>query len=191
MKSLLSLTRIGALAAAAASLILAGCAATRSASDYDPTSKFYSYSTFAFMAKERGPNEIQPTIDRLEESIGARLEHKGFTLTRNPASADAIVDFTLGTFGRIDANSYPAPYVGGWFWDAQLRTGPYWGENIDPTEYRDGILSIDIFDNRTHRPIWHGWSKIMISRTAVIGAVGSIERIVRDVLSEYPPGHMQ
>ncbi len=45
---------------------------------------------------------------------------------------------------------------------------------------RAGVLSIDFFDQRTHRPVWHGWSKEEYS-----------QQTVRDILSWFPPGHTQ
>jgi hypothetical protein len=137
-------------------LVGPGCSTVRSASDYDTTAKFYSYTTFTFMERQRGGTEDPQVLRKVEDDIRARLEAKGYQSASNPASADFIVDFTVGAGDRIDLNAYPAPYAGGWFWDAGLRGGPYWGRQIDAAAYRPGILSIDLFDASTHRPVWHG-----------------------------------
>ena len=51
---------------------------------------------------------------------------------------------------------------------------------VDYTLSSAGILSIDIVDQRTHRRVWHGWSKEPFS-----------QHTVHDVLSWFPPGHSQ
>jgi hypothetical protein len=130
-------------------------------------------------------------IRQTAEAIKARLLAKGYELVSNPDRADFVCDFTLGTAERMDIHSYPPPYAGSWFWDAGLRGGPYWGKDLDPRVYRNGILSIDIFDQRAHRPIWHGWSTQEISQSAPGAADGSVEETVAEVLSWFPPGHMQ
>jgi hypothetical protein len=179
------------LAAAAATLAVAGCSTARSASDYDTTAKFTSYTTFAIMERGRAPAENASITHLTEEAIKARLQHKGFVLASEPQRADFIVDFTLGSTDRTDIHSYPAPYAGDWFWDPQLRDGPYWGPDIDPRVYRAGILSIDVFDRRTHRPVWHGWSKDAIPHADATITAAHIQLTVGEVLSWFPPGHMQ
>lgn len=161
-------------------LVLAGCATVPSASDYDTTAKFPSYFTFALMQRQRGPAADSQTLRQTEEAIRTYLRSKGFEPVSTPEKADFVVDFTLGAADRTDIHSYPAAYAGSWFWDARLRGGPYWGPDIDPAVYGSGILSIDIFDQKTHRPVWHGWSKQPFS-----------QQTVGEVLSWFPPGHMQ
>jgi Domain of unknown function (DUF4136) len=179
------------LAATAALFGLSGCLSSRSASDYDPVARFPSQTSYAFMQRGRGTGQDQLELRQIEQVIEARLAYKGFKLVSDPERVAMVVDFTVGTEGRVDIQSYPAAYAGSWFWDAPLRTGPYWGRDIDSRVYREGILSIDIFDQRTRRPIWHGWSRIPISPAQGDGSKGSIEQVVHDVLSEYPPGHLQ
>jgi hypothetical protein len=177
--------------AIAAALVVAGCGTVRSSSDYDPTAKFSSYSTFALMERERGRNEDSTVIRQTAEALKSRLQSKGFELVSNPDRADFVFDFTLGSADRMDIRSYPQPYAGSWFWDPGLRGGPYWGESLSPRVYRNGTLSIDVFDPRTHRPIWHGWSKHEISESETTASEASIEQTVFEVLSWFPPGHMQ
>ena len=51
---------------------------------------------------------------------------------------------------------YAGPlYLGYYGWWGR----PYWGRDVDVRQYREGTLSIDLFDVRTHRPVWHDWAK--------------------------------
>lgn len=179
------------LALGAVMLTILGCNTVRSASDYDPTAKYWSYTTFALLQRPRDTDADQTATAQIRDAIERRLQAKGFTLVSDPARAELIVDYTVGAGDRVDARTYPVAYEGGWFWSTPLRNGPYWGSEIDRRTYRDGILSIDIFNRDTHRPIWHGWSKVEIQRLGQTGSGSDIGHVVRDVLSEYPPGHMQ
>jgi hypothetical protein len=179
------------IAAIAAAWVVVGCDTVPSSSDYDPTAKFSSYSTFALMERERGQREDDPVILQTEEAIKSRLQSKGYDLVSNPDRADFVLDFTLGSADRTDITSYPQPYAGRWFWDPGLRGGPYWGKNLDPRVYRDGTLSIDVFDQTTHRPVWHGWSKHQLSKSENTASEASIDQTVIEVLSWFPPGHLQ
>ncbi len=159
--------------AIAAALVVAGCNTVQSSSDYDPTAKFWSYSTFALMKRERGQSQDDTVIRQTEEAIKSRLQRKGYALVSSPDRADFVLDVTLGSAERADITSYPQPYAGRWFWDPYLRGGPYWGKDLDPRVYHDGTLSIDIFDQTTHRPVWHGWSKHQIASSEKTAPGGS------------------
>ena len=179
------------VAAIAAALVVVGCNTVKSSSDYDPTAKFSSYSTFAVMERQRAQGEDDTVILQTEKAIKLRLQRQGYELVSSPDRADFVFDFTLGSAGRTDISSYPQPYAGRWFWDPILRGGPYWGKDLDPRVYRDGTLSIDVFDQTTHRPVWHGWSKHPISESESTASEASIDQTVVEVLSWFPPGHLQ
>jgi hypothetical protein len=40
----------------------------------------------------------------------------------------------------------------------------YWGDEVDVHQYREGTLSVDVFDARSHRAVWHGWATKKLSR---------------------------
>jgi hypothetical protein len=80
------------------------------------------------------------------------------------------------------------PYVGplypgyyGW-WGR-----PYWGRDVDVRQYREGTLSIDVFDVRTHRPVWHGWAKKELSQSDIDRSDVAIRSAVESVLQMFPP----
>src|ERR1700749_3672008 len=119
------------LALSVAMLMILGCNTVRSASDYDPTAKYWSYTTFALLQRPRETDADQMATAQIREAIERRLQAKGFTFVTDPARADLIVDYTVGAGDRVDPNSYPMAYAGRWFWDTPLRTGPYWGRQND------------------------------------------------------------
>jgi hypothetical protein len=181
-----------ALTLIAAVITVGGCATVQVGSDYDRSASFANYHSFALMKREHhgtNPATNPLVVQRAEDAIKAELERKGYKLTDDPAAADFIVDFTIGSQERTDINSYPDPYVGpGWGWGRRgWWGGPYWGENLDVRQYREGTLSIDIFDARSHRPVWHGWAKKELTGRDIEHSEEPIRKAVESVLAKFPP----
>jgi Domain of unknown function (DUF4136) len=175
-----------------AAAMLAACATVQVGSDYDRAASFTNYHTFTLMRREHhgGNGSTNPlVVQRAEDAIKAELIRKGHQLATDPAAADFTVDFTIGSRERTDINSYPDPYVGmGWGWGRRgWWGGPYWGSDLDVRQYREGTLSIDIFDARNHRPVWHGWAKKELTRTDIENSEEPIRSAVSAILAKFPP----
>ncbi len=181
-------------AAALAGLVLAaGCATIKVGSDYDRSASFANYHSFTLMNRARhGPGGVTNplVVQRAEDAIKDEMSRKGYQLTADPAAADFTVDFTIGAQERTDVNSYPDPYVGmGWGWGRRgWWGGSYWGDNLDVRQYREGTLSIDVFDAHSHRPVWHGWAKKELSQKDIERSEEPIRKAVASVLAQFPPG---
>jgi len=52
--------------------------------------------------------------------------------------------------------------------------------------YREGTLSIDVFDAHTHRPVWHGWAKKELTREDQEHSEAPIRAAVAAVLAAFP-----
>ncbi|MDB6088008.1 MAG: putative lipoprotein [Gammaproteobacteria bacterium] len=166
-------------------LAVAACATLQVGSDYDKSANFAGYHTFVLMQRQHQDTQNPLVASRAQDAIKAELTRKGYVPAADPAAADFAVDFTIGSRERTDISSYPAPYAGPWggaWWG-----GPYWGDNVDVRQYREGTLSIDIFDVRTHRPVWHGWAKKELTRKDIEQSEEPIRRAVAAVLKNFPP----
>ena len=177
------------LVIAALSMVTA-CATMQVGSDYDPAARFDGARTFAIMQREHKSADNPLVVTRAEDAIRSELIAKGYSDTGNPADAQFTVDFTIGSKERTDVNSYPEPYAGaGWGWGRRgWWGGGYWGDTLDVRQYREGTLSIDFFDTRTHRPVWHGWAKKELSAKDIAQSEEPIRRAVAAVLARFPPG---
>jgi hypothetical protein len=178
------------LGVAAALLLIASCATLRVGSDYDHSASFTSYHTFAWMPPHTKPYESPNplVIQRAHDAIQDALTAKGYQLASDPAEADFVVDFTIGSRERTDIRSYPAPYAGPWFGGYGYWWGaPYWGSEVDVHRYREGTLSVDIFDGHSHRPVWHGWARKELTRADIEHSAGAIRETVDSVLAQFPP----
>ena len=179
------------LSCAVAVLALAACATLRVGSDYSRTANFAAYHTFAWMPPHKGyyseasnPLVVQRTHDAIQQALTA----KGYRRVSDPAEADFVVDFTIGSRERTDIYSYPAPYGGPWIREGPYWWGaPFWGSTIDVDQYRQGTISIDLFDGRTHRPVWHGWARKRLTRADIEHSQSSIREAVEAILARFPP----
>jgi hypothetical protein len=171
---------------------VAGCATIQVGSDYDRSASFSNFHTFTLMHREHHAKSGMSNplvVQRTEDAIKAEMARKGYMLTSDSASADFTVDFTIGSQERTDVNSYPDPYIGpGWgFGRRGWWGGSYWGDDLDVRQYREGTLSIDVFDAHSHRPVWHGWAKKELSRKDIEQSEEPIRKAVAAVLEKFPP----
>lgn len=169
---------------------MGACATLRVGSDYDRSASLTGYRTFAWMPAHMNPDESpNPLVaQRAHDAIEQALTAKGYQLVSDAAAADFVVDFTIGSRERTDIHSYPAPYAGPWFGRYSYWWGaPYWGSEVDVRQYRQGTLSVDIFDGHTHRPVWHGWAQKELTRADIEHSASSIREAVDAVLAQFPP----
>jgi len=179
----------GLFAAALAAAALAACESMRVASDYDRSASFAGYHSFAWLPRQQpATSSGNPLVrQRAHDATQAELVRKGYTYTEDVASADFVVDITLGSRERVDVQSYPTTYMGpGWGYNGGWGS-PYWGSTVDVRQYREGTLSIDIFDGRSHRPVWHGWASKELTRADIENSAASIQTAVAEVLAKFPP----
>jgi uncharacterized protein DUF4136 len=173
-------------------VVVAACTTLQVGSDYDHNASFNNYHSFVLMERRHhgGYADTNPlAVQRAEDAIRSELLRKGYTPAADRATADFTVDFTIGSRERTDINTYPDPYVGrGWGWGGRgWWGGSYWGNDIDVRQYREGTLSVDIFDAHSHRPVWHGWAKKELTSKDIASSEAPIRHAVSAVLAKFPP----
>ena len=184
-----SRTGAGLFAAMLAAAGLAACDSMRVASDYDHSASFAGYHTFAWLPRAQPTTSpANPLVrQRAHDATQAELVRKGYAYTDDAASADFVVDITMGSRERVDVQSYPATYMSpGWGYAGGWGS-PYWGSTVDVRQYREGTLSIDIFDGRSHRPVWHGWASKELTQSDIENSAAPIQAAVASVLAKFPP----
>ena len=176
-------------AVALVAALVTGCASMTIRSDYDRTINFGTYRTFAWVSSDPliRPLGAEPTVSplnirRIREAIEAGLTARGFTEINDSPAADFALSFTVGARDRIEAQSYPVLYRGVWGWG-----GMYYGPQMDVHSYREGVLSIDIFDGRTRQPVWHGSARKQITGADVSNPEPAIKQAVAAILAKFPP----
>jgi hypothetical protein len=167
-------------------LLAAACETIQTGSDYDHTASFAGYHSFAIMRREHHQLRNPLVVQRTDDAIKSYLQSRGYVYVEDPAQADFTVDFTLGAQERTDIRTYPNTWSGGWYGRPGWY-GPYWGNSIDVRQYREGTLSVDIFDSKTRRPVWHGWAKKTLSEGDIEHSEEGINKAVASVLEKFPP----
>jgi Domain of unknown function (DUF4136) len=167
---------------AAAAALLTGCASLRVSSDYDQHASFSRYHTYAWLPREHARSQNPLAVRHAQEAIDAEMHKKGYTLAPDLDGADFVVDFTLSAKERLDVQSYPAAYRGPWLWGRG-----YYGDQIDLRTYREGSLVIDIFDGRTHQPVWTGKATKELSRAELEHSRAPVQAATTAVLAAFPP----
>lgn len=163
---------------AGVALLLAACATqTQISSDYDHSANFASFHTFAINRREHHGIQNPLMAVRVEEDITEALERRGYTRAADPLSADFLVDFSIGAQDRLDIHTYPTA----------LPVGAVWGNNLDVRQYREGTLNIDIFDQRTGRPVWHASAQKELSEKDLEQPAEPVNEAVTSVLAKFPP----
>jgi hypothetical protein len=153
-----------AAAAGALGLGLAACSTLPVTTDVNPNMSVSNCHTYVF-AKEYVANANQPAAygnplnaERLRVAIESNLAARGIQRADN-ATADCVVGYAMGT--RQVLNDYYGGFgpswglgygygwgrrggiYGGWGWD-----GPYVSDETR--------IAVDLFDAKSHTPIWHG-----------------------------------
>jgi len=182
--------RAGAVAVLLA-LLLSACASTSGARvDFDPSSNFDNYQSFAWLSKNpmKVGKAIAPPKKSLEPTvmaaIRANLENGGYRFVENPSSADFLLSFTVGSREKIGADAYAAESAGtsgrgGW------ATAYYGG--AAGAAYTQGVLAIDIFDAGERQPVWHGVAGKTISDEDLENISAVIHDVVALILADFPP----
>jgi hypothetical protein len=170
--------------------LLAACASTLPVrTDYDKTADFSGYRTYTWVSDNpmiiaKGDNpEISPlTRSRIITAIENELQHKGYSKAAVRDDADFAVAFTVGTRDRIDINAYPLSYRGSWYW-----RHTFWDYEIRSQTYQEGMLAIDIFDQHTRKPVWHGFTHKRITGSDRDNPTPIIQKAVAAILAKFPP----
>ena len=177
---------------------LGACASGFTATyDSDPAHDFSGYKTFAWISAnpmvightERMPN---PLLEgRIMSTVENGLVAKGFTKVADPETADFALSFTVGSREEIKVSSYPSSYAGvgypgGWGWG-----GPYYGMSMgtqtEVRQYQKGMLALDVFDVKEHRPVYHAVATKSITESDRKKMDETVQAAVNAVLSAFPP----
>jgi len=176
-------------------IILGACAAPgfEAKHDYDDTINFSTYQTFAWISTnpmKLGTTTLPPSAmlePRIMSSLERALVAKGYRFTKQPNSADFVVSFTVGSREEIRVDSYPSmggAYGGRWGWG-----GAYYGHGTETTvrQYTKGVLAVDIFSVRQHRPVWHGVATKKINEDDRDNQSATIDAAVAAIMAGFPP----
>jgi hypothetical protein len=163
-------------------VLLAGCASQKIFSEHDSGTDFGAYRSFAWIAPHPllvpAAAVVHPQMETyLMASTRANLEARGYTFAPDPAAAQFLVGFAVGTPVGVDAAAYPADVAEKLIWRpaSSSADGARW-------------LKIDVYDASTRAPVWRGTVRRDITGRDQANAEAVVRRVVDDVLARFPPG---
>jgi hypothetical protein len=148
--------------------------------------------TYAF-ADEHVANGDQPAAwanpinaERLRVSIQSNMSAKGIELV-DRGVADCVVGYAMGTRQVFDGY-YGGYYGAGWGWGGWGR-GPGWGAGWGydgPWVQNETRIAVDLFDAKSHKPIWHASASQNAYDLSGPNAVQKIDLATAAIFAKYP-----
>ena len=176
--------------------IVGACSEIQVNQDYDPSTNFGPYRTFAW-----APEPIQKSGDvlvdnpfmdrRIRNAIETTLKSRGYPKAEGDRP-DFLVTYQLVVRTQVEVNTVgPAFGWGGYPYGYWGYPYPYWG-GIDYTtyinQYEVGTLIIDFTDAETHLLFWRGiGSRRITQQSTPEKTTAVVNRTVGEILAQYPP----
>jgi hypothetical protein len=192
---MLNMFKFRAVLAGPALLGLAACNTIPVTTDYNPGLSVASCHTYAF-AQEHVANVDQQAAfanplnaERLRVAIESNLAAKGIQRASDRSSADCVVGYAMGTRQVFD------DFYGGWGpgwgygWGGWGRPGfgGAWGYD-GPTVRNETRITVDLFDAKSHKPIWHAAASQSVSDLTGPNAEAKISAATAAIFTKLPIG---
>jgi hypothetical protein len=182
-----------AVAAGAVALGLSACStvAVRTDTAHDMSASICH--TYAF-AMEHVANADQPAAygnplnaERLRVSIQANMAAKGIQLV-DRAAADCVVGYAMGSRQVFDGY-YGGYYGAGWGGRGYYHGGYGWGAGWGydgPWVENETRIAVDLFDAKSHKPIWHASASQNVYELSGPEAVQKIDLATAAIFAKFP-----
>lgn len=162
-------------------LLLTGCA-SNVVTDYDSSTVFGNYSSWAF-APEKGTGFVSLDASRAESAIERELNRKAMRRL-DPDEADLLVSYRVEDVERLDSSGFSYGLGFG-------RRSFAWGLSVPPPvrEITEGKLIVELVDRSTGRVVWRGASQRYLNENQSPERRRTlIDEVVTEMFSKYPPG---
>lgn len=175
-------------------VLFGGCSTLTVKTDYNPEYDFTDLKTYAWLEGDKPSDDIRINnslvINRVVTAVDKELKAKGYQLV-DKDQADFYVNWFGGIENKIRQETINTYYggmgygYGGWgyggYRPAHSRT-----YNV---EYQEGILIIDIVDNKDKQLVWRGTGQDYVEEKGTPEKMtAGINQAVTQILSDFPPG---
>jgi hypothetical protein len=183
-----------AVIAGVVALSLSACNTVAVRTDYARDMSASICHTYAF-ANEHVANADQPAAyanplnaQRLRESIQTNMAARGIQLVDRTA-ADCVVGYAMGSRQVFD-DYYGGYYGAGWGFGGYRRGWGFrggWGYD-GPWVENETRISVDLFDAKAHKPIWHASASQSVYELSGPEAVQKINLATAAIFAKFPAG---
>jgi hypothetical protein len=173
----------------AAILLVSACSSIKVVADYDQSTDFAKYKTFAFYKKGIDKAEISDLDKRrILKAVEAQLLAKGLTKSETP---DLLVNIFTKAKTKIDVYNDNYGFGYGYGWGGYYGWWPwYYGPNfgVQISEYTEGTLFIDLIDAEKKELVWQGIGSGGLNPSGnVTKKEETIKEFVAEIMAQYPP----
>lgn len=162
---------------------LVACSSVEVHTDFDRNLDLTHYRSYSWSQQPKTQNPLMD--ERLKFALDSQLQSKGWKLSdKGEGEVQLVGIVTTKENERIDTM-----YNGGGpgFWGRGYYMGGGFGSSTSTvTTYIVGTLILDMFDAKSHRPLWRGTASGTISENPEKN-VEQIEEAVQKLFKEFPP----
>ena len=177
----------------AAVLALTACTTPRVRSDVDSRVNLANYHTYDWgpigdPGTAGGPAFGNPlNYKRLRAAVDANLARQGLQPVADGATPDCIVAVAIGSRQVLeDYDRVPVRVGMGWGWRHPGWVGGFDWSTDGVYSYREGRVAVDLFDAKTHEPIWHASVDQDLSYLTGDDAEARINAVVAAMFTKFP-----
>jgi len=168
-------------------LVVSSCSSVKVMADYEQSTDFTQYKTFAFYKKGIDKAQISDLDKRrILKGVEAQLLAKGFTKSENP---DVLVNIFTKAQTKVDVYNNNMGYgfgYGGYYGWYPWYYGPNYGTTI--SEYTEGTLFIDLIDTEKKELVWQGIGSGGLNFSGNVAKKEErIKEFVAEIMTQYPP----
>jgi hypothetical protein len=181
-----------AVVAGVVALSLSACNTVAVRTDYARDMSASICHTYAF-AMEHVANADQPAAyanplnaERLRTAVQYNMAARGIQLV-DRAAADCVVGYAMGSRQVFDGY-YGGYYGAGWGFGGYRRGWGFrggWGYD-GPWVENETRISVDLFDAKSHKPIWHASASQNVYELSGPDAVQKIDLATAAIFNKYP-----
>ncbi|MDE2219260.1 MAG: DUF4136 domain-containing protein [Gammaproteobacteria bacterium] len=182
----------GFAAAAAAMLLLGGCA-LEARTDSDPRSSVAVCHNYAFAdvaaSRPDGATAFGNPLNekRLREAIASSMASHGVPAAAEGVSADCVVGYAIGSRLVPDPTAPRFSWGLGWGGWGYRGMGGSLAWQV-PYDYREGRVTVNLYDARSHQALWHAYVDADVTGLTGADAEQRIKAVVDAIFRKFPGG---
>lgn len=171
---------------------VAGCVSTQKARvNFDRNSEISTshYKTFSWLQKTKilaEPVDFNPVMKvRIDNAVKQAFIAKGYKFIDNAEQADFSISYTIGSRDKMKVETLPILYRTNLFWGDRYYSGIGMSNETHVRNYTEGKLAVDVYDVKSHQPVWHGWAVKRIKSANQDNPSKAIKSVVEQVIAQF------
>jgi len=164
--------------------------------DHDPHFLLATCHSYSFSDQQAGATPTSAAFDnplnakRMRDAIASSLTAHHVLPVADGTSPDCLVSYSIGS--RLAPDAFAPQYAWGYGYGtpAPLGWGRYAGAGVGwgtPYAYREGRVTVDLFDARSHQALWHAYVDTDVTELTGAEADSRIRGAVAAIFDKFPP----